>query len=70
MDISKNIFNEELVDAKSQQGWDKVFANHGLKKQSAKEIEEKYITNNYEDMVWISDGYWYNKKQVLDQNKR
>lgn len=66
LDVLKNTFNKEIP---FYENFKLSFGSYKLEAQSPKLIEEKYITDNLEDIVWVSDGYWYHKNQVLDQKK-
>lgn len=64
LDVTKNMFYNETIDKDITLGVD------NLKPQSPETIKSKYFTDNLEDIIWLPDGYWYNKRQVLDQTNR
>lgn len=69
MDALKNIFNQ-TINSDVFDELIKEFFKGKLQKDSTEYIEQNFCNAEKKDIVFLTNGYWYHKNQVLFPYKR
>lgn len=64
MDALKNIFNENINSDVFDEFF-KEFFKGKLQKDSTEYIEQNFCNAEKKDIIFLINGYWYHKNQVL-----